>query len=370
MRILMTADVVGGVWDVCCALAAELTGVGHEVMLLAFGEPSASQREQAKASSAPQLFEPLRLEWMPDSAGDVESSRQVVRDLVREFRPDVVHANQFALGGLDLPAPIVLAAHSDVLSWGKWTHGWRETPDEWTDYAAMVREGLLGADRVVAVSAFLANEVEALYRLERSVGVIHNGWPGPPTAPEPAGRPRLSVLGGRAWDDAKNFSLALLAVRGWDCGRVVFAGEVAHPVSSSEAALGGRIEPLGRLPQSELFGWLGQARVYASPARYDPFGLLPLQAALAGCALLLSDIPSYRELWHGAAAFFASDDEASMRQQWMRLLGDESYAAALADRAWQRAVDAYTSDRMAGEYLACYRAAVESREAAREVMAW
>ena len=33
------------------------------------------------------------------------------------------------------------------------------------------------------------------------------------------------------------------------------------------------------------------------PARYEPFGLSILEAALSGCALVLGDLPSLRELW-------------------------------------------------------------------------
>ena len=36
---------------------------------------------------------------------------------------------------------------------------------------------------------------------------------------------------------------------------------------------------------------------------YEPFGLAVLEAAQAGCALVLSDIPTFRELWDGAAMF-------------------------------------------------------------------
>ena len=49
----------------------------------------------------------------------------------------------------------------------------------------------------------------------------------------------------------------------------------------------------------------GSARcpIFVSAARYEPFGLAVLEAAQAGCALVLSDIPTFRELWDGAALF-------------------------------------------------------------------
>ena len=112
------------------------------------------------------------------------------------------------------------------------------------------------------------------------------------------------------------------------------------------------LRALGFLERDALDAWLDRADVYLSPARYDPFGLLPLQAALHGCALLLSDIPSYRELWDGAARFFRPDDADDLRRQWQRLLDQPSEAA---QRARQRARICYTPARMAAAYAALYQ---------------
>jgi glycosyltransferase involved in cell wall biosynthesis len=109
----------------------------------------------------------------------------------------------------------------------------------------------------------------------------------------------------------------------------------------------------------ELDDWLARAAIYVSPARYDPFGLLPLQAALHGCALLLSDIPSYRELWDGAACFFRTNDADDLRRQWGRLLH------ANQDRrdANLRARKLYTPRRMVEAYQRLY-SNVDARMAA------
>ena len=56
--------------------------------------------------------------------------------------------------------------------------------------------------------------------------------------------------------------------------------------------------------------WLAARPVFVSAALYEPFGLAVLEAAQAGCALVLSDIPTFRELWDGAALFVAADDAA------------------------------------------------------------
>jgi glycosyltransferase involved in cell wall biosynthesis len=350
MRIIMTTDVVGGVWDFCRVLTSELTAGGHGLTLLAFGRPTVLQQEQAAEAGAELLHEDLKLEWMADSASDVHRSQLRLLSLAEELQPDIVHVNQYALASLNLCAPIVLTAHSDVLSWHKWTAHVPAGP-EWAPYAALCRGGLLGADSVVAVSGFLAREVADLYGIDREIGVIHNGWP---AEDRPARKRGLSLLAGRAWDRAKNIELAARALAGWDAGEVAFAGPTAHPESGGVMPLGGRLQVLGALPQRRLLELLAQARVYVSPARYDPFGLLPLQAALAGCALLLSDIPSYRELWDGAAAFFPPDSETDLRRLWQRLLEDDELARSLASQARQRAAERFSSGEMAARYLALY----------------
>jgi glycosyltransferase involved in cell wall biosynthesis len=114
------------------------------------------------------------------------------------------------------------------------------------------------------------------------------------------------------------------------------------------------LQPLGFLSPQELSSWLQRAAIYLSPARYDPFGLLPLQAALDGCALLLSDIPSYRELWDGAACFFRSDDAQDLRRKWRRLVKDADLRADLWRRAARRAHSNYTPSRMADQYVQVY----------------
>jgi glycosyltransferase involved in cell wall biosynthesis len=153
------------------------------------------------------------------------------------------------------------------------------------------------------------------------------------------------------------------AARGWEPGQVYMAGDIAHPESGATVAVTEPIQCLGRLTRGEMDEWLARAAVYLSPARYDPFGLLPLQAALAGCALLLSDIPSYRELWDGAACFFRSDDPEQLRDRWRWLLQHPEQRTQLADRARQRAEQRYTPERTAAAYRVLYAAPQRSAAA-------
>jgi glycosyltransferase involved in cell wall biosynthesis len=91
-----------------------------------------------------------------------------------------------------------------------------------------------------------------------------------------------------------------------------------------------------------------------SAARYEPFGLAVLEAAQAGCALVVSDIPSFRELWEGAALFVAPDADAALAAAVDSLITDPALRDSLAEAARERA-RRYSADRMVEGTAAVYR---------------
>jgi glycosyltransferase involved in cell wall biosynthesis len=93
--------------------------------------------------------------------------------------------------------------------------------------------------------------------------------------------------------------------------------------------------------------------VFVSVARYEPFGLAVLEAAQAGLPLILSDIPTFRELWDGAAVFVAPDDDAGIADAIERVLADPAESARLAAAARRRA-ERYTVETMTAGVLGVY----------------
>jgi glycogen synthase len=345
----MTTDTVGGVWDFCITLAGALRAAGNDLVLLALGTPTRAQCEAAQQVGASLVSVPLKLEWMADSDRDVERTKALVGGVAQQIGADVVHANQFAAacGAVDLP--VVLTIHSDVLSWRRWTSGDSSVPAEWRGYARLVSDAISRATEIVAVSRFLADQVTDLYAVHRPIGVVHNGWRAPTVVPQERDQTTpTTVVAGRIWDAAKNIALVAEAAKGWNHGPVYLAGESNHPDGGS-AVVPSPLEPLGFLERDALNALLARARVYVSPARYDPFGLLPLQAALQGCQLLLSDIPSYREVWGDAATYFRSNDAADLRRAWRRLLN-----APADNTACTRAREQLSVDRMVHRYQDIY----------------
>jgi glycosyltransferase involved in cell wall biosynthesis len=96
------------------------------------------------------------------------------------------------------------------------------------------------------------------------------------------------------------------------------------------------------------------ASIFVSPALYEPFGLSVLEAARAGCALLLSDIPTFRELWDGAAIFFDLREASDLTQSLQSLRSDKVLRARLQRAATDRA-ERYPLRNTASRYLALYQ---------------
>ena len=160
---------------------------------------------------------------------------------------------------------------------------------------------------------------------------------------------------GRLWDEAKN-SRALAEVSFEIQWPVYLAGSTKSP-SHSEATFP-QCHLLGDIPTCELAGWYGRASIYALPAKYEPFGLSALEAALSGCALVLGDIPSLREIWQDAAVFVPTDNAQQLRDSLNGLIEWEDWRHQMAERARSRALH-FSQDRMVKAYQNAYELAIE-----------
>ncbi|UJR83432.1 glycosyltransferase family 4 protein [Sandaracinus amylolyticus] len=359
-RVLMTADAVGGVWTYAVELSRALSAHGVRTTLAVMGPPP-SDAQRAAARRVAELHEaPFALEWAPDPWADVAAAGQWLLALERVIAPDVVHVNGFSHCALPFAAPVLMVAHSCVCTWWRACKG-DDAPSEWDRYRAAVRDGLAGADAIVAptramLDAFLGVHDPAVAHHDRA-RVIANAIDPTRFAPADEKEP-LVLAAGRLWDEAKNVA-ALDAIAGdlpWD---VVIAGSDLGPDGERVTFRGAT--SLGVLTPDEIASWMGRAAIYALPARYEPFGLSALEAALSGCALVLGDVPSLREVWGGAARYVDPDDPAALRRTIEPLIDAPTVRADLALRARRRALELARPDVMADSYLDLYSALLGRR---------
>ena len=348
-RVLMTADTVGGVWTYAVELACELDARGVQVALATMGAAlTPHQREELACNPGVRLYEGnWKLEWMQEPWADVDAAAQWLLQVEREFQPDLVHLNQYAFGSLPFRAPTLVVAHSCVLSWWRAVRG-EAAPLEWGTYRERVAAGLHGTGLVVAPTQAMLDTLADNYGYRDRGAVIPNGALA--ESFRPARKQPFVLAAGRFWDAAKNLA-ALEKVAPELPWPVKVAGSTQHPDGGSVVPRG--VQCLGALPRRRLADQFAHAAIYALPARYEPFGLSALEAGLAGCALVLGDIPSLREVWGDAACYVAPGEPEALRRALLRLMDDSDERSRLAQAARLRARQ-YTPARMCDGYLATY----------------
>jgi glycosyltransferase involved in cell wall biosynthesis len=341
MRILMTGDTVGGVFTYACELARALAERGAETHLVLAGRRlDGDQRRAVRACGAASVHaHELRLEWMDDPWADVERAGDRLLELAADVEPELVHLNEYAHASLGWTAPTVVVAHSDVLSWHEAVG--RPAGPGWSEYEQRVRAGLRAADLVVAPTAAMLRPLTRLYGPLGDTAVIPNGRV---RNVKPRRKEPFVLAVGRVWDEAKNVA-ALERVAGRLPWPVLVAGDARQPLSG--------VRSLGRLSAAALDDRFARAAIFAAPAKYEPFGLAALEAALAGCALLLGELPSLREVWGGAALYTDPFDDEAIASAASCLIEDELLRCRLGAAARERAGE-YTPARMADRYLEAY----------------
>ncbi|MDP9034188.1 MAG: glycosyltransferase family 4 protein, partial [Myxococcota bacterium] len=293
----------------------------------------------------------FKLEWMDDPWADVQSAREWLLRVAADEQPDIVHLNGYALAAAPWSAARVVVAHSCVRSW--WAAVLREaTPVTFARYKEEVEAGLLAADAVVAPTGAMLESLREQYRARFFGHVISNGLS--PAAPLRVRKEPFVLAAGRLWDRAKNVaSLAAVAPRlHWP---VFLAGETTAPAAPTPAGSppceGAHL--LGWLEPDSLHGWMTRAAIYALPARYEPFGLSVLEAAQRGCALVLGDIESLREIWGDSALYVPPDDGDALVRAINGLIENPARRAIMVGAARDIA-EKLTAERMARGYLELY----------------
>ena len=361
MRVLITADTLGGVWTYARELVTALVRRGVQVTLVSFGEIPVLEQVRWIEGLDGLDFRPtgFRLEWMQDSAEDLAASAEYLRMVIAEVKPDLLHFNQFYYGALETDLPKVVVAHSDVITWWQAVH--KKDPDDsaWIRwYREVVSRGIAGADVLVAPTRIALDQTLANFVTSKREQVIWNGRSPELFAPYLDKQP-YAVSVGRVWDFGKNAALLTRIESPWP---IYLAGnnqDPNAPINAHALHLGdGRLIFKGVLAEAELRRLYAGASLYIATSQYEPFGLAPLEAALSRCAILASDMPSLREVWGDAAIYFRNNDPKHLEATMYDVCAQPRVLDDFASRAFNRARSTFTADRMAEQYLAMYRSLV------------
>ena len=208
----------------------------------------------------------------------------------------------------------------------------------------------------------MLSQIGRYYAQPRMSSVIYNGRT-PSLFHSRESKDHLITTVGRLWDAGKNAALLSQDELPWP---VCVVGSDKPPATENsfqkqqECCPG--VQLLPQQNEEQLRELLGGTAIYAAVSRYEPFGLAPVEAALSGCAVLASDIESFRELWDDAAIFFRNNDPASLRQALNALTEDSNFRQSCAKRAYDHARKWFAADRMLHQYVDFYRTLMQQVE--------
>ncbi|GEL20108.1 glycosyltransferase family 4 protein [Pseudonocardia asaccharolytica] len=328
MRVLMLSweyppVLVGGLGRHVHALAGELAAAGHEVVVLsrqatgtdANTHPTCDERDpDAPGVRVLRAAEdPLHLEFECDLiAWTLAMGHGMLRAALLHlggWRPDVIHAHDWlvahpAITLADmLDVPLVATLHATEA--GRHA-GWLSAPLNRQVHSV---EWWLAqrADSVITCSRSMRDEVACLFELDAdSVAVVHNGitargWrvrrAGVTAARDryaPGGAPLLLYAGRLEYEKGiQDLLAALPRIRRRHPGtRLVVAGQGTQREFLLDEARRHRVRRAatfaGHLPDAELAALLAATDAVVLPSRYEPFGIVALEAAAAGAPLIAS----------------------------------------------------------------------------------
>lgn len=306
------------------------------------------------------------------------------RELVSHWRHDLppgtlLHAHDWvvaqaaAMGRLALGVPLVTTMHATEAGRHQ---GW--IPTDLSHAILQIETWLAGiSDRLITCSRSMRGEVDVLFGCGARTSVIPNGidpTPWSTTDRQARGPGPLVVFAGRLEWEKGVFDL-LEAVERLGAEQpdlsLVMAGTGGQrerlDKQIAAAGLSNRVRLVGRLGQPDLAALFARADVVVVPSRYEPFGLIALEAAAAGAPLVVSDTGGLADIADdGAAALVVTPgDVAALAAAISDVVDDPPAATRRAAVARANLALAHDWARIADQTAQAYGAAVANRAAGR-----
>ena len=330
-------DMPGGVQTHVRSLAQTLVERGHEVAVIA---PRARPRRaggstfETFATGRP-VPVPAKGSIAPSAFGLGARSAEIAA--LERFKPDVIHAHEPLVPSVSMfalasdAAPVVATFHASTEA----SRGYQ--------LARPVLERFLARAKVRTVVSDAARRlVERYFPGEYALtpnGVDRERFVSAPPADLGGGKKVLFL--GRI-ERRKGLEVLIRAMSLLDGveASLVVAGD--GPRAAAARALAGRlgveVEWLGRVDDDHVPRLYRGASVYCAPnTGGESFGIVLLEAMAASTPVVASDLPAFRAVADGAAAFASPGDPLALAAVLHRVLGSDEEALRLSTSGGRRA---------------------------------
>lgn len=377
----------GGLGRHVHALAEALADAGHDVVVVSQRGSDASVADEAPR---PRVVRAVLPENFPDvyldTAGFVRGLQPrlvaAADDALGGWTPDVVHGHDWVVAGAATAlaqawqCPLVMTMHATeaglydghvVSDFSRWRH-------------AVERDVVGRAEATIVCSTAMRTEVlERLGGAGDRVVVVSNGvhprrWT-TSRAQRAAARdslgvaavPVLALVGRLEHEKGAQDAIAAVATLGdrEPAPHLLLVGDGSRSddLRRQAADLGvvARVHLLGRRADPEVAAFLGAADVALVPSRYEPFGLVALEAMAAGTPLVVSATGGLVDVVEDGISGLVVPpaDPAALARAIARLLDDDDLRRRLSETAAARVGAHFSWDAVAAATGAVYDAVLD-----------
>jgi glycosyltransferase involved in cell wall biosynthesis len=227
--------------------------------------------------------------------------------------------------------------------------------------------------QLVAVSEAVKRELEQVNKAYR-ITVVHNGvdivefCPGPSERDKfdlPEGR-RLFLFAGDIRTPRKNLGTVLKAMTKVVNAELVVAGDLKgspYPKLADELGLRGRIHFVGRT--ADMPSLMRSVDVFVFPSRYEPFGLVILEALASGLPIVTTATSGGSEVVGGAGIVLQDPDDTQTLAAAMQSLADDGARRFMMAGEARRIATSLSWRNMIEQYVKCYDVLTNSKSSFR-----
>lgn len=194
--------------------------------------------------------------------------------------------------------------------------------------------------KILTVSNFSKREITEILRIKpEKIEVIYNAVSTEIVCNNANSKREKFILTVSSLDPRKNLSKLIEAFKNIKLKeyKLIIAGAKSSVFKSIDAPENfERIEFLGHVGDKKLSELYSKASLFVYPSLYEGFGIPPLEAMNCGCPVVVSDIPSHREVCGEAALYVNPHDTEDIKRGIERVLTDHSLWQKLSRRGFER----------------------------------